>query len=242
MGVFSVPYVFDDDAHFWRVLDSPLGQSLLLASQDQRLRGLCYYDAGSRSFYTRTRPIRAPEDLRGMKIRVQNSRTAMAMVQAMGGSATPISFGELYTALDQGVVDGAENNPPSFLTSRHYEICRHYTLDEHTRVPDVLLIRTASWQKLSAEHRELLQTVADESAHYQRRLWQEKTAEALQQVEAAGVTILVPDKAPFQQAVRKLQAEYAGSPIGDLIERIAGLAAQPSSEPPTREPGHGTRL
>jgi len=232
MGVFSVPYVFNDDTHFWQVLEGSIGQRLLLASQDQRLRGLCYYDAGSRSFYSKTRPIRTPDDLRGLKIRVQNSRTAMAMVQAMGGAPTPISFGELYTALDQGVVDGAENNPPSFLTSRHYEVCRHYTLDEHTRVPDVLLIQTAAWERLSAEHQRLLQTVADESANYQRQLWQEKTVEALQEAEAAGVTILRPDKAPFQRAVRLLHAEYAGTPIGDLIRQIADLGGKPTSAAP----------
>jgi tripartite ATP-independent transporter DctP family solute receptor len=232
MGVFSVPYVFDDDEHFWRVLEGPIGRELLLASQDQRLRGLCYYDAGSRSFYSKTRPIRTPEDLSGLKIRVQNSRTAMAMVQAMGGTPTPISFGELYTALDQGVVDGAENNPPSFLTSRHYEVCGHYTLDEHTRVPDVLLIRTASWNELSLEHQELLQTVADDSADYQRRLWQEKTVEALQEAEAAGVVILRPEKASFQRAVRSLHAEYAGTSIGDVIRQIASLSTTPSSPAP----------
>lgn len=241
MGVFSVPYVFRDDAHFWRVLESPLGQSLLLASEDQRLRGLCYYDAGSRSFYTKNRPVRAPDDLRGMKIRVQNSRTAIAMVRAMGGSPTPISFGELYTALDQGVVDGAENNPPSFLTSRHYEVCRYYTLDEHTRVPDVLLIQTAAWERLSPEHQRLLQSVALDSAHYQRRLWRQKTIEALAEVEAAGVTILRPDKAPFQKAVEAQHAEYRGSRVGELISAIADLAAAPTepgeaSPPPTLKP------
>jgi tripartite ATP-independent transporter DctP family solute receptor len=233
MGVFSVPYVFNDDEHFWQVLEGSIGQGLLLASVNQRLRGLCYYDAGSRSFYSKTRPIRTPEDLRGLKIRVQNSRTAMAMVQAMGGAPTPISFGELYTALDQGVVDGAENNPPSFLTSRHYEVCKYYTLDEHTRVPDVLLMRTAAWDRLSPEHRQLLQTVALESADFQRRLWREKTAEALEEVQAAGVEILRPDKGPFQQAVRSLHTEYAGTPVGDLMQQIAALGEAPASIQPS---------
>lgn len=234
MGVFSLPYVFRDEAHYWAVLEGVVGQELLLASENQRLRGLCYYDAGSRSFYTKNRPIRTPDDLRGLKIRVQNSRTAMAMVQAMGGSPTPISFGELYTALDQGVVDGAENNPPSFLTMRHYEVCRHYSLDEHTRVPDVVLINTRVWERLTEDDQRLLQSAAGESARYQRRLWREKTAEALRIVEQAGVQILRPDQRAFQEAVRPLHEAYRGTPIGALLTRISLLDADPGGEPASR--------
>ena len=139
MKIFSIPYIFRDNEHFWRVLNSDLGNDLLSGVEDFRLKGLGYYDAGSRSFYTNDKPIKTPSDLNGLKIRVLNSPTAVATVRALGGAATPVAWGELYTALQQGVVDGAENNPPSYYLSRHYEIARYYSLDEHTSVPDVML-------------------------------------------------------------------------------------------------------
>ncbi|NLT77575.1 MAG: TRAP transporter substrate-binding protein, partial [Planctomycetes bacterium] len=142
MRIFGVPYLFRDADHLWKVLNGPIGKELLLAGEAKRLRGLCYYDAGARSFYTKDRPIETPADLTGLKIRVQNSVMSMRMVQAMGGSPTPIPWGELYTALDQGVVDGAENNAPSLRTSRHYEVCKYYILDEHTCLPDIVVIGT----------------------------------------------------------------------------------------------------
>jgi len=134
--VLSLPYLFVDQEHRFRVLGGEIGESLLRQPRDARLLGLAYYDAGSRSFYTRDHPITSPEDLQGLKIRTQESATAMDMVRALGGSPTPISWGELYTALQQGVVDGAENNPPSFHLSRHYEIARYYTTgDRQTSRP-----------------------------------------------------------------------------------------------------------
>jgi tripartite ATP-independent transporter DctP family solute receptor len=139
MAIFGIPYVFRDNDHCWRVLESEIGRQLLAAGQSVGLHGLCYYDAGSRSFYTIDRPILVPDDLRGLKIRVQQSKTAMDMVEALGGSPTPIPWGELYTALQQRMVDGAENNPPSFHSNRHFEVCKHLSLDEHTIVPDILV-------------------------------------------------------------------------------------------------------
>ncbi|MCH9023577.1 MAG: TRAP transporter substrate-binding protein [Planctomycetes bacterium] len=150
MGVFSVPYVFRDHEHFWKVLKGPIGSKILQAGKEKNLIGLCYYDSGSRSFYTKDRPIMVPDDLKNpkpLKIRVQESKTSMAMVKALGAAPTPIAWGELYIALQTGIVDGAENNPPSFYTSRHYEVCNHYSLDEHSRVPDVVLISTKTWNK-----------------------------------------------------------------------------------------------
>lgn len=220
MRVFNLPYLFRDHAHYLAVLDSAIGRELLLALGDARLRGLGYYDAGSRSFYTARTPVQRPADLDGQKIRVQQSQTAMQMVRALGGSPTPIAFGELYTALQQGVVDGAENNPPSFYTSRHYEVARYYTLDEHTAVPDLVLISTRVWDALNAAQQAWLQQAVDESVAYQRRLWQEDTAAALAAVEADGVTILRPDKAAFEAEVQALLADYAASDIGPLIRRI----------------------
>ena len=122
-AVLELPYLFRDEAHRFAVLEGPVGRRILQGGSDYWLRGLAFYDAGSRSFYSCTDPIRTPEDLEGMKVRVMNSKNAIAMVQALGGAATPISFGELYTALQQGVVDGAENNAPSFYLTHHYELC-----------------------------------------------------------------------------------------------------------------------
>lgn len=223
MSLFGIPYLFRGPEHFWHVLDGPIGRRLLEASVDKQLRGLCYYDAGSRSFYTRNTPIHRPADLHGLKIRVQSSRTAIQMVESMGGSPTPISFGELYSALEQGVVDGAENNPPSLLTSRHYEVCRHYSLDEHTRVPDIVLISTERWRRLSPEVRGWLRRAAAASSRFQRKLWQQKTADALETIARDGVEIIHPDKETFRQAVRAMYDAYFGTEIGTLIDEIQAI-------------------
>ncbi len=223
MQIFSIPYVFRDREHFFKVLDSEIGEELLKSTEVARLRGLGYYDAGSRSFYTTDKPVHTPADLKGLKIRVQKSQTSVRMVKALGGSATPISWGELYTALQQGVVDGAENNPPSFYLSRHYEICKYYALDEHTSVPDILLMSSRIWHDLTPEQQAWLQQAVDDSVDYQRKLWQEATEEALAAVEAAGVEVSYPDKAPFQDAVREMKATYDGTEVGDLLARIEAV-------------------
>ena len=147
----GLPFLFRDKQHAFDVLDGPIGDELLNDAEQFWLKGLCYYDAGSRSFYTKDRPVKTPEDLEGLKVRVMESATAMEMVRDLGGSPTPISWGELYTSLQQGVVDGAENNPPSFYLSRHYEVCKFYSLDEHTILPDVLLMGTYFWQRLTTQ-------------------------------------------------------------------------------------------
>lgn len=220
MKVFGVPYVFRDDAHRWNVLNGEIGQRLLLSGRDYLIRGLCYYDAGSRSFYTKDRPINTPDDLSGLKIRVMKSITSMAMVKALGGSATPIPWGELYTALQQGVVDGAENNPPSFHLSRHYEVCKYYSLDEHTAVPDILLMSESVWQRLTPQEQQWLMEAVDQSVVAQRQFWQEAVDEALRVVQEAGVEIIYPDKAPFREKVRTMHDSYKGTTIYDLIQEI----------------------
>lgn len=233
MKIFSLPYLFRDESHLLKVLEGDIGRRLLLACERYRLRGLCYYDAGSRSFYTKQRPVHAPRDLIGLKIRVQKSQTSVRMVQAMGAAATPISWGELYTALQQGVVDGAENNLPSFFLSRHYEVCRTYSFDEHTAVPDVLLISTRVWNSLDAQERAWLQRAVDESVPVQRRLWREASERALKEVRAAGVQVIYPDKQAFREAVRPLLESYRGSDLFPLIERIRGMSGKkPIEEPP----------
>jgi len=220
MKIFGVPYLFRDSEHFWNALSGPIGKELLLAGQAKRLRGLCYYDAGARSFYTKDREVQTPADLKSMKIRVQNSAMSMKLVEAMGGSPTPISWGELYTSLDQGVVDGAENNSPSFRQSRHYEVCKYYILDEHTRLPDMLMISVRVWQHLTPEQQQILQDAVDESVVYQRKIWAEAEQADLKAVEEAGVKIIYPDKAPFRASVKSVWDEFEGTEIGELIERI----------------------
>jgi tripartite ATP-independent transporter DctP family solute receptor len=219
MQVFGIPYLFRDSEHLWKVLNGPVGRQILLAGESKRLRGLCYYDAGARSFYAK-KPIEKPSDLAGMKIRVQNSIMSMKMVQAMGGSPTPVPWGELYTALDQGVVDGAENNSPSFRTSRHYEVCPYYSLDEHTCLPDILVIGTRIWNRLSPEEQRVLQEAADESVVYQRKIWAEAERMDLETVQKQGVTITRPDKTPFRESVQSVWKEFEGTEIGELIRRI----------------------
>jgi tripartite ATP-independent transporter DctP family solute receptor len=227
--VLSLPYLFRGREHVYTFQDSELGREILLASEPFRLRGLVYFDAGQRSFYTKDRPVRTPADLEGQKIRVQQSATAIAMVKALGGSPTPISYGELYTALQQGVVDGAENNPPSFYTSRHYEVCKYYTLDEHAAVPDVLVIGTEAWNRLSDRERQWLQEAADEAVTHQRELWQAAEREALDAVVAAGVEIIHPDKAPFIEQTEGILAAYADDPVVyGLIQRILEMAPDES--------------
>jgi len=217
--IFAVPYLFRDSEHFWKVAKGPIGRKLLLAGESKGLRGLCYYDAGARSFYAK-KPIHSPADLKEMKIRVQNSVMAMMMIKAMGGSPTPIPWGELYTSLDQGVVDAAENNPPSYRTSRHYEICKYYILDEHTRVPDMLIISTRVWNNLKPEFQRILQESVDESVEYQRRIWAQAEAADMETVQQAGVQVIRPDKGPFQKSVKSIWDSFEGTPTGELIKQI----------------------
>jgi tripartite ATP-independent transporter DctP family solute receptor len=223
LAIFGVPYLFRDEAHFWRLIESELGQQLLAAGSGQGIRGLCYYDAGARSFYTVKRPVLSPSDLEGMKIRVQQSKTAMDMVEALGGKPTPIPFGELYTALQSSLVDGAENNPPSFHTSRHYEVCRHLSLDEHARVPDLLLMSSQVWETLSDPMRKWVKEAAEESAVFQRELWAKETARLIEAIKKEGVEVHRPDQGPFLERVKSMHQGFAGTRIGELIESIRSL-------------------
>jgi tripartite ATP-independent transporter DctP family solute receptor len=220
MAVFGMPYLFRDEDHYWKVLLGEVGREILEATTPHGVHGLCYYDSGSRSFYTLTKPIVRPSDVREMKLRVLPSKTARDMITLLGGGPTPIPYGELYTALQQGMIDGAENNPPSFYTSRHYEVARHYSLDEHTRVPDVVIVSKSVWDGLSPQVRAWVVQAADESVAFQRKLWREQTEEALREVEKAGVTIHRPDQAAFQKAMAPMYAAVAGTPVGRLATRI----------------------
>ncbi|NBC57859.1 MAG: DctP family TRAP transporter solute-binding subunit [Bacteroidetes bacterium] len=222
--VLSIPYLFKDRQHTYDFYDSNIGKELLHKGSDYRLMGLCYYDAGSRSFYTKTTAINAPSDLDGLKIRVQKSNMAVEMVKQFGGSPTPISWGELYTALQQGVVDGAENNLPSFYTSKHYEVCKYYSFDEHTAVPDILLIGTETWNRLNSKQQLWLQEAADESAIIQRKLWQQAEKDALKTIKEAGVEINYPVKKSFAEKTRSIMTIFEGDKVAQkLIRDIQNL-------------------
>lgn len=223
MGVYSLPYLFDDADHLWRALQGDVGREILLQGEPYRIRGLCYYDAGFRSFYIHDRKVESPDDLAGLKIRVMRSNLSIQTINMLGANATPMAYGELYTALQQGVVDGAENNPPNFYGSKHFEQAQFYTLDEHAAPPDVLLIGTHTWNKLSDQQKTWLNQAVEESVTHQRQLWQEATTAALEAVQQAGVTVVYPDKTPFQDAVLPLYDTLDDSELGSWAERIRAL-------------------
>ncbi len=219
--VLGLPYIYRDEKHRFAVWDGPIGEKLLAEGENYLMRGLCFYDAGSRSFYTKERPVEKPSDLNGMKIRVMNSVTAFDMVKALGGSPTPISWGELYTALQQGIVDGAENNAPSFYTSYHYEVCKYYSIDEHSAQPDVLLINSNLWKDLSDQEKKWLQDAVDASVLEQRKLWKESVEFCIEKVKEAGVEVIYPDKTLFQEQVAPLYDSFESDPvIKQLIQEI----------------------
>lgn len=204
MEAFSAPYVFRDATHFWKVLDGPIGTEL--AENFPGLRGVAYFDAGTRSFYTSKKPIHKVEDLENLKIRTQESRCAMAMVTAFNASPTPIPWGELYTALAQGTVDAAENNLPSYESGRHTEVCKYFTFSEHTRIPDVLLIGRKTWDSLTEEQQGWIMTAGREASIAQRELWSAEEKVSYEKAKALGVEfITIEDKKPFEE---KMKAVY----------------------------------
>lgn len=222
--VLGLPYMFRSKDHAFKVLDGEIGKELLLSTEPYWIRGLCFYDAGSRSFYTINTPIEHPEDLDGLKIRVMKSIVSMNLVKALGGSPTPISFGELYTALQSGVVDGAENNPPSFYTSHHYEVCKYYSINEHSMVPDVMIISSKIWNGLNDQEQQWLQQAVDESVAKQRKLWAESVEESLKIVKEAGVEVIYPDKEPFADKVEGIYDMFKDDEVlYDLIQRIKAV-------------------
>lgn len=225
--VLSVPYLFRGKEHYFKVLDSAIGDSLKLAPVEYRFRAMGFYDAGFRSFYTNGKPIRKPSDLEGMKIRVMESNTAIKTVESLGGSPTPISWGELYSALQQSVVDGAENNPPSYLLSNHYEVTEYYSLDQHSAIPDVVIISEKTRNNLSSEELKILRKAFDQSVEYQKALWQEMTKEALQKVKDAGIEVIRPDKEPFREKVQPVYESFKDDPkLYSMIEKIQEIGKE----------------
>lgn len=221
--VFSLPYLFEDDEHYRRIVDGDIGKALLEAGTEYQLKGLAYYDAGWRSFYTKDRPITEPGDIRGMKIRVQPSGMAINLIRTLGGSPTPLAYGELYTAFQGGIVDGAENNPPSFYSSRHYEVTDYYIINEHTAVPDFLVINTTVWENLSGQQQQWLRQAVDESVVHQHQLWIDSVEESMQVVQEAGVEVVYPDKEPFRERVQPIYEGFRRDHPGlyeEWVQRI----------------------
>jgi len=202
-GAFNLPYLFTDRDHYYRAMQGEAGKAILQSSRDNGFIGIAYYDAGARSFYAK-KPINSPEDLNGLKVRVQPSPSAVEMIRLLGGNATPLAYGELYTALQQGVVDAAENNLTALTLNRHGEVTKFYSIDEHTMIPDVLVISAKVWDKLSDKDRQALQQAADESMMIMKDLWSKSEEEEKVKAEAMGVEFVYPEKKAFQDAVQPM--------------------------------------
>ncbi|WP_392398204.1 TRAP transporter substrate-binding protein [Edwardsiella piscicida] len=210
-AIYNMPYLFKDQQHFDNVVYGPVGKEIMDSTKDKGFFAMSAYVAGTRSFYAK-KPITSPADLKGMKIRVQASPTTIKMVELMGGSPTPISFGEVYTAMQQGVVDGAENNVPSWVQTRHIEIANVLSEDQHASIPDYLVIATKTWEKLTPEQQDILTKAARNSEAYQQKLWDQVDAESRAQAKAMGASIVSVDKAPFRAAVQPLYDEFRKDP------------------------------
>lgn len=222
MGVLSMPYIFRDYNHFRTVLDGPIGEEVGKDLEPKGLKVLAYYDSGARSFYTTKRAINTPADLKGLKIRTQKSQIMIDLVNALGANATPMSFEEVYTSLQTGVIDGAENNAPSYLSTNHYEVAKFFSINEHARVPDIVLMSMKTWNKLSPEDQKLVAEAARESEKVESELWAKYEKDALDKVKAAKCKINYPNQAPFREKVKPMYKKYE-SQFGDLIDRIQAV-------------------
>ena len=223
-AIYNLPYLFKDQAHFNQVVFGEVGKEIMESTKEKGFFAISAYVAGTRSFYAK-KPITKPEDLKGLKIRVQASPTTLKMVELMGGSPTPISFGEVYTAMQQGVVDGAENNVPSWVQTRHIEIAKVFSEDEHTSIPDFLVISTKTWNKLTPDQQQILMKAAKDSEAYQQKLWEKVDSDSRAQAKAMGATIISVDKAPFRAVVKPLYDDFAKDPKqAALLEKFEAAA------------------
>ena len=224
-NVPSLPFVFRSVAHMRKVMDGEIGNNILKAFEAHGLVGLAFYDSGSRSFYNSKRPINSPADMKGLKIRVQQSDMFVALVQALGANATPMPFGEVYSALQTGVIDGAENNWPSFESTKHFEVSKFYSLTEHSLSPEVLVMSKRSFDKLSSAQKELVLATAKESVAKMRELWdaREKASEA--KVRAGGAVVNTVEKQPFIDAMKPVYDRFVTDPkLKDLVARIQAVS------------------
>ncbi|HWF96972.1 MAG TPA: TRAP transporter substrate-binding protein [Xanthobacteraceae bacterium] len=226
LSILAQPFLFRSIDHLYKVIDGPIGDDILAAIEPNGFIGLTYYDSGARSIYTRSPPVRSLADLRGLKIRVQQSDLVIRMMRALGAEPVVLPYGQVLTALSAQLVDGAENNWPSFVTTDHYKVAQYYTVTEHTMGPEVLVMSRRAWQELSDADRVIFRGAARDSSRYMRAQWQSWEERSKQQAADAGVTIIDKfDRKPFEDATRPLRDEMRGDPkFGPLIDRI--LAAQ----------------
>ena len=207
-NLVSLPFVFKSVPHMFRVLEGEAGGIIAAAMADAGVMPLAWVDAGARSFYSQ-KPINTPADVKGLKIRVMNNDLYTAMIAAMGGNPSPMAFAEVQQALKTGVVDGAENNFPSFKNVGHYEVTTHYSLSEHLIIPECICVNTAKFNALSPEMQAAVRKAAEEAALYQRELWAVQSNQARKDVEAAGIKVNeIANKKPFQDAMVPVYEEY----------------------------------
>ncbi|MBT2654588.1 TRAP transporter substrate-binding protein [Bacillus sp. ISL-18] len=219
LGVFSLPYIFDNSEHEWNFLNSEKGQQLLKDLESSKMVGLAYYDSGARSFYS-TKPIKSVEDLKGQKIRVQQNQINIDLMEALGANATPMAYGEVFSSLQTGVIDAAENNTPSYVSANHYQVAKNLVLDGHQRVPEALLASKAVWDKLSDKDKKIIQEAAKESVETERKEWENMEKDSEKKIKDAGVTIVeVKDLKPWQKKVKPVIDKYR-SEYGDILDAI----------------------
>ena len=223
LNVFNLPFLFRNTAHMQKVIDGPIGQELLgkvTSNPKAGLVGICWMDAGARSVYDTKKPIKDIADLKGMKVRVMGNPMFVDMMNALGGNGVAMGYDQVFGALQTGVVDGAENNPPSFVFDNHYQVARYYTLTEHLIVPEILVLSRKTWDSLSKDDQALLARLGAEAQQEERVLWAKYEKEALDKAKAAGIQIIeITDKSPFQDAVKPVWDKY-GPKFAPLIERI----------------------
>lgn len=219
-AIFNLPYLFKDDAHLKRVLYGAPGDLLEKAAEANGVKILATYVGGTRSFYTK-KPVHSPEDLKGMKIRVISTPTTNKLIELLGASPVSVPLGEVYTALQQGVIDGAENNIPSYYQTRHVEVAKNYSFDSHTSMPDYVVISNASWAKLSPEQQAQVMEAAQSSEEFQQKLWDEQTVHDRAESEKLGANFIEVDKEPFKKALAPMYDEFGSDPkLKPVIEAV----------------------
>ncbi|WP_053845233.1 TRAP transporter substrate-binding protein [Paracidovorax avenae] len=217
----TMPFLFRSVDHLHKVLDGPVGEEILKACERQGFVGLAYYDSGARSMFTAKKPVRKFEDMKGMKVRVQQSDLWVSMLEAMGANATPMPMGEVYTGLKTGLIDAAENNYPTYESSRSFEVAKYYTKTEHSMAPEMLLFSKRAWDRLSPQEQGWIRQAAKESVPYMRKQWAEREVKSLATVKAGGAEIIEIDKAPFQAAMKPVYDKFiTDAKLKDLVKRV----------------------
>jgi tripartite ATP-independent transporter DctP family solute receptor len=227
INVVNMPFLFKNTAHAEKMMDGPIGQELLdkiTASPNAGLVALCWMDAGARSLYNTKRPIKTIEDVKGLKFRVIGNPIFIDMMNALGGNGVAMGYDQVFSALQTGVIDGAENNPPSYVFSNHYTAAKYFSLTEHLIIPEVLVFSKRAWSQLSADDQGLIKKFAREAQLEERELWNQYQQKAMDKAKAAGCEIVdIADKAPFQNAVKPVWDKY-GPKYQDMIKRIQAIA------------------